>query len=227
MATIKPDVTLKDYQGFIEEVYGGQNVWHFSRRDLLTNAQRFLMRSLKGVRKNDPEAVIQHLIVSTGFFLSLMTRLRIDVADVTWRRFPYLCSYCASVPCVCKEKKVAGRLAVPIDESKKPSTVREFQTMFEAIYPARSRTLAHAAIHLAEELGEVSESFLSFKGTHTQRDYQSFVLESADMFSCYFGVCNSLGMDLADRLAAYYPNGCHKCINTPCTCTYETTLSLD
>lgn len=227
MTAIRPNVSIRGYQDFIEAVYGEQNAWHFSRRDLLTNTQRFLMRSMKGVRKDDIDAVVKNLIVSTGFFVSLMTRLRIDIDAVTWRRFPYMCSYCASAPCACKAKKVKKRLKVTVDEKKRPKTLHDFQQMFEHIYPAEKRTLEHAAIHLAEELGEVSEVFLSFKGTHAHRDYDNFILESADMFSCYFGVCNSLGIDFANELATYYPNGCHKCKKAPCECTYEATLSLD
>lgn len=98
--------------------------------------------------------------------------------------------------------------------------------MFQTIYPSEKRTLEHAGIHLAEELGEVSEAFLFFKGTHNEVDYKNFVIESADLMSCYFGVFNSLSIDMAEKLAEYYSDNCHRCHKLPCECTYADMMSM-
>lgn len=220
MAALKPDTSMGEYQRFIQEVYGDLNVRHFDSLDLLTNTQRFLMRGMKGIRKNDTEKIVENLIISMGWFLSLMNRLNISLEEVIWQRFPYLCSYCGYAPCVCKAKKVLSRQSVVVDDTRKPTTLAAFQLMFQDIYPREKRTLEHAGIHLAEELGEVSEAFLFFRGTHDEQAYTNFTRESADLMSCYFGVFNSLDTSLSERVASYYSNNCHKCHQGPCQCTY-------
>lgn len=88
MAALRPDLTIREYQEFIEKVYGDTNVRHFSRRDLLTNVQRFLMRGMKGIRKHEPKRIATSLVISTGWLLSLMNRLHIDMEDITMETVP-------------------------------------------------------------------------------------------------------------------------------------------
>jgi len=106
MVFVKRDTTIKEYQNFIKEVYGLPNDRYFSIWDMLTNVERFAMRGLKGIRKKDKERTKINLLVSLSWFMSMMNQFHIDIENEIWKRFPYLCSYCASCPCLCKEKKV-------------------------------------------------------------------------------------------------------------------------
>ncbi len=220
MASVKPNTTIKEYRAFVEEVYGLSNDRYFSVADMLANVERFIMRGLKGIRKNDKEKARINLLVSFSWFASMMNQLHIDIEDEIWKRFPYLCSYCATCPCSCKEKKLEKRQRVFIDEKKRPKTLEEFQNMFSKIYLPEKRSIEHAGVHLAEELGEFSEAILTYRGGHRDEDFENIELEAADLFSCFIGVFNSLGMNLAKELSIMFSNNCHVCKNAPCTCNF-------
>ena len=220
MPQVKINTTIKEYQQFVKDVYGLPNDRYFSLQDMLANVERFMMRSLKGIRKNDNEKLKLNLIVSLSWFMSIMNQLHIDIEEEVWKRFPYMCSYCASCPCVCKAQKIQTRQKVTADESRRPKTMGEFQKMFADIYPASSRTLDYAGVHLAEEMGEITESILNYRGNHDDKDFQNIILESADLISCIMGVFNSLQIDLAQELSVMFKENCHVCKKAPCVCSF-------
>ncbi len=220
MASVKPNTTIREYQEFVQEVYGLPNDRYFGKGEMITNIERFAMRALKGIRKGDKEKTRINLIISLSWFISLMNRFHIDLENEIWKRFPYLCSYCGSCPCSCKEKKIKKRQKVFIDNSKHPKTLKEFQTMFSKIYPPQKRTLEHAGVHLAEELGELSEVLMRYHGTHEDEDFKKVPKESADLFSCLMGVFNSLKIDVAKELSKMFSNNCHVCKKAPCECNF-------
>lgn len=220
MTSVKPNITIKEYQSFIKEVYGLPNDRYFSTQDMATNMERFAMRGLKGIRQGNEEKTKINLLISLSWFMSLMNQLHIDLEKEAWERFPYLCSYCATCPCTCKEKGIKERQKVPIDESKRPKTLKDFQEMFDEIYPAKSRTLEHAGVHLAEEVGELGEAIMTYRGGHQDEDFEQVALEAADLFSCFITVFNSSGMDMAQELSSLFANNCHACKNAPCTCSF-------
>ena len=180
MASVQANTTINEYQNFVKEVYGLPNDRYFSVWDMITNVERFAMRGLKGIRKGDKEKTKINLLISLSWFTSMMNQLHINIENEVWERFPYLCSYCGSCPCVCKEEKVQERQKVPIDETKRPKTFEDFQNMFNKIYPAEKRTLEHAGIHLAEELGEFSEVMLNYRGSHKDEDFKKMLLEGRE-----------------------------------------------
>lgn len=220
MASIKLDTTIKEYQNFIKEVYGLPNDRYFGLSNMLTNVERFTMRSLKGIRKDDKKKTKINLLVSFSWLISIMNQLHIDIENETWKRFPYLCSYCASCSCSCKEKRIEERQKVFIDEKKRPKTLEEFQVMFNKIYPAEKRSIEHAGVHLAEEVGEFSEAILIYRGGHKDEDFKNVELEAADLISCFMSVFNSLEISIAKELSIMFSNNCHSCKNVPCTCNF-------
>ena len=138
-----------------------------------------------------------------------------------WHRFPYLCSYCGKSPCSCVTTHPAERQKIAVDENKRPKTLAEFQVMFKEIYPSETRTLEHAGVHLAEELGEFSEAILFYRGRHKDADFERITLETADLFSCFMGIFNSIEVNVAEELARMFSENCHVCKKTPCECTFE------
>ncbi len=221
MASIKEDTTIKEYQDFVKEVYGLSNDRYFGIWDMLANLERFTMRGLKGVRKEDKDKIKVNLLISFSWLMSMMNQLRINIEDEIWKRFPRVCSYCAQCPCSCKEKKIEKRQKSVVDENKRPKTLRYFQNMFSEIYPPETRTLEHAGIPLAEELGEFAESILIYRGTHKEDDFFKIPLEAADLFSCLMGVFNSFGVNVAKELSIMFSDNCHVCKNNPCKCSFE------
>ncbi len=221
MASVKKDTTITEYQDFVQEVYGLNNDRYFNTEGMLTQIQRFAMQALKGIRKNDREKTKLNLIISISWFTSLMNQLHIKLEEEIWQRFPYLCSYCATLSCSCAVTHPAERKETVKDESKRPKTLAEFQIMFEKIYPAESRTLEHAGVHLAEELGEFSEAILLYRGQHQDKDFERITFEAADLFSCFMGVFNSIKANYAEELALLFSENCHVCKKAPCECTFE------
>ena len=228
MASVKQNTTIKDYQNFVKEVYGLPNDRYFNLWDMVINVERFMMRGLKSIRKEDKEKTKVNLLISFSWFMSIMNQLHIDIENQVWKRFPYLCSYCGSCPCSCKEKNIKERKNVPINESKRPRTLEEFQDMFEKIYPAERRNIEHAGVHLAEEAGEFSEALMTYRGGHRDEDFKNLELEAADFFSCIMSIFNSLGISVAKEISIMFSNNCHVCKNAPCTCNFKdiTTFQL-
>lgn len=226
MASVKPNTTIKGYQDFVKEVYGINNDRNFNLRDMLSNIERFAMRALKGIRKGDKEKTKINLLISVSWFVSMMNQLHIDLEDAVWNRFPYLCSYCASCPCACKDKKIKKRKRVIIDGSRRPKTFEDFQKMFRKIYPPENRTIEHAGVHLAEEVGELSEAVLAYRGLHEEKDFKNLVLESADLFSCFISVFNSLEVNAIGEISKMFSNNCHVCRNAPCTCNFNNIVNF-
>ncbi len=220
MPQVKVNTTIKEYQHFIKDVYELPNDRYFSLQDMLANVERFMMRSLKGIRKNDDDKLKLNLLVSLSWFMSMMNQLHIDIEEEMWKRFPCVCSYCASCPCVCKAQKIQTRQTVTADDGKRPKTMKEFQEMFGKIYPPSNRTLDHAGVHLAEEMGEVTEAILNYRGSHNDDDFRNVILESADLISCIMGVFNSLQIDLAQELSVMFSENCHVCKKVPCACNF-------
>jgi len=220
MPSINTNSRLKEYQEFIRIVYGLPNDRHFNSNDMLANVERFIMRGLKGIRKNDQAKIKTNLVIALSWFTSLMNQLHIDIEKEIWERFPYLCSYCGNCPCSCKKEKLTERQMIVTDNKKRPKSLSGFQEMFEKIYPSKYRTVEHAGIHLAEEMGELSESFLAYQGNRDKSDLDKIRLEAADLFSCLMGIFNSIKIDLAAELSNIFSNNCHVCKKAPCECSF-------
>jgi NTP pyrophosphatase (non-canonical NTP hydrolase) len=100
-------------------------------------------------------------------------------------------------------------------------TFENFQRMFEKIYPSKKRTIEDAGIHLAEEMGELAEAFLAYRGKHKEADFKRIKIESADLLSCIMGVCNSLKINFAKELSKMFSENCHVCKKAPCICKFH------
>ncbi len=221
MVRVSQNTSIREYQAFNKSVYRKSNDKYFGVSDMLGQIQRFAMRGLKGIRKGDHESAKNNLIISFSWLMSLLNRPGIDIEDEIWKRFPYKCSYCASVPCSCKEVKPNFRHIIEVDHALRPGTMKGFQQMFEKIYPASARTLDHACVHFAEEIGEFTEAMLAFRSSRSDADFENIKCEAADYFSCFLGIFNSLNVDLAQELANLFKSNCHVCEKAPCDCSFD------
>lgn len=212
---------MTDFQNFINGVYGVPDDRMFSIPDLLSNHERFTMRALKGLRKGDTKKLKANLLISFSWLMAIVNRLHINIENVTWERFPFCCSYCAKAPCQCKEIKPKKRKITPANTVLKPKTLHGFQRMFYEIYPPSKRSLQHAGVHLAEEIGEVSEAVYVFLGEHRELEFKEIQNEIADCISCFFAMANSADINVAKELAETFINNCHVCHNAPCTCNFS------
>ncbi|MBI2013746.1 MAG: hypothetical protein HYS87_02895 [Candidatus Colwellbacteria bacterium] len=218
--------SLADFQRFIHKVYAMPDARLYSLEDLLTHQQRFAMRAIKGIRKGKKIKIEFNLIIALAWLMAIANRLYVDLETRVWERFPNLCSYCGERTCVCKVMKVKKRIKIKPRRSQKPKSVAEFQAMFENIYPSNTRTLDHAGIHMAEEVGEISEAVHNFMGEHKGAQFSDIEFEMADLVSCIMGVANSAHIDIASTLSKMFSNGCHVCHKAPCTCRFSEVANI-
>lgn len=226
MPSVTKDFSLSDFQHFVKEVYGQSNDRYFNWDDVAFNVERFIMRALKGIRKGDQDKTAINLLVAQAWFMSLLNQLHIDLETEVWQRFSGVCSYCGGCPCNCQTNKAESRLVIKADETKRPKTIKDFQAMFQAIYPSSNRRLEDAGIHLAEEVGELNEALMAYRGSHDDSSFMAVSLEAADLFSCLVGTFNSLNVDMADKLAKLFSDNCHICHQAPCVCNFNDIISF-
>lgn len=213
--------SLTHFQGFINKIFDLPDDRLFSISDLVSNQERFTMRALKGIRKNDKRKLKYNLLIAFSWLMAVANRLHVNVEKTVWRRFPMHCSYCGRRPCACKKIRPLRRVKNIGRDLPKPKNLAGFQKMFNLIYPPSNRTLADAGIHLAEETGEVSEAVHIFLGEHKKNDFEDVTNEIADYASCILGVANSAKIDLAKELGRIYYRNCHVCHKVPCVCGFS------
>ena len=78
MPSVKSTTTIREYQDFVQEVYGLSNARYFDTKDMLTNIGRFTMRGIKGIRKKDVEKTKINLLIAESWYMSLMNAFRIE-----------------------------------------------------------------------------------------------------------------------------------------------------
>lgn len=220
MPSFPKDSSLAQLQQIIDEIYGLPDDRLFSVSDLISNQERFTMRALKGIRKGENKKLKTNLLIALSWLGALANRLHVDLEDAVWDRFPMLCSYCGKIPCACRKIRPAKRVKINRNNSLRPGTLSGFQEMFARIYPPDTRTLTSAGVHLAEEMGELSEAVHHFFGEHKNYIFQEITEEMADYISCVFGVASSAGIDIAKELGKMYSNNCHICHKAPCVCNF-------
>lgn len=221
MTSFSKNGSLESFQKIINEIYGLADDRLFSLPDLVANQERFTMRSLKGIRKGDQKKLKLNLLIAFSWTMAVANRLHINIEAVVLQRFPLVCSYCGKKPCVCKKMKVASRKNPKTKGKAIPKSVFELQSMFGEIYPVSSRTLSDAGIHLAEEMGELTERVYTFLGEHKNKFFNDLKNEIADYISCLFGLASSAGIDVAKELSKMYKNNCHVCHTSPCKCNFS------
>ncbi|MDH4358431.1 MAG: hypothetical protein OEV37_00570 [Candidatus Berkelbacteria bacterium] len=220
-------IKLRDFQKNIYEVYGLSDDRHFSVPDLVANQNRFTMRALKGIRKNDKRKIEINLIIAFCWMVAIANRLHIDLENKVWKRFPNRCSYCGKSPCQCKIISPRKRKKLNVKSDNRPANISEFQHMFNKIYPAKLRTKIDAGIHLAEETGEVGETISIYLGEHKSTQFTAIKDELADWVSTMFGLANSLEFDVEKELERSFKNGCHACKSIPCKCNFSYIANFD
>ncbi len=222
MAKFTKDQSIKDFQRFIREVYSVTNDRLYSTWDLLTHIQRFAMRGMKGVRRNDKKKIEQNLLISFAFLMAVANRLHIDAEEELWWRFPGLCPYCGRVPCTCRHGKRPSNRKKKLIESidGRPQSLNDYQKLFDQIYPAKGTSLVNTSIHFAEEVGELAEAVQTFSGRHTRKHFDDVLLELADLVSNVFTFANSAKINLAESLEKMYSDSCNVCHKSPCVCHF-------
>jgi len=218
MAKFLQTDSLADFQKLTDVLYTAPDDKLFSLFDLVSILARYSMRTIKGIRKGDMVLTKDSLLKALSWLMTVANRLKIDLDQALWKRFPGVCSYCGDAPCVCQERHVKKRVKIREEHGKKPRTLEATQSKMAEIYPRASRTLEHAGIHLAEEMGEVSEAIRRHYSAPEEKHFASIKSELADYLSCLYNIANSADINVAEELAHRYHNNCYDCHTVPCSC---------
>lgn len=215
--TTEHDYVLRDLQELNTVIYGIPNDRRYSLVDIISYIHDHSTRLLKSVRKNDHQYTKYYICSAFSWTLACASRMHIEVADEMWKCFPGCCPYCSGRPCICKQR---GNSRSNLERKQcELVTVSEWQKMLGEIYPGN--TLTDSAMHLAEEIGELSVSSRNYQRTSDEDHLAKFIEEVIDVFANLFAVSTCLKISLGDALARYFSQGlCLKCRQSPCECSY-------
>jgi hypothetical protein len=122
-------------------------------------------------KKREGATFVDAICKALGWYFPLMAKFKVSsIEEIIFRKYPYVCPYCRLKPhedIVCKTTRgtsktvdhVALRNAYQANTTLRPTTINEWQLMFQAIYP-RSMDDARASrstLGLLEELGELAK----------------------------------------------------------------------
>jgi len=175
---------------------------------------------------------IEYLSKAIAWWLALCGKLGINsVQEMLWDKFPYRCPYCQlgrHDDKLCKAKKSSThgpdwKFLREIGENQtRPAKIKEWQQMFESIYPT-NQTDDYKAIfaRLVEELGELSEAIRIFPA---EPGY--FLSEASDVFAWLMKIQNifdnknesEVGELLTKQMAMNYPEVCLDCNQSIFSC---------
>jgi NTP pyrophosphatase (non-canonical NTP hydrolase) len=228
---------LDDLYRMVAHIYGQQN----EERSLSTTFTHFvevcgMLTIHDRPRVRNGIDVETALCKALGWYFPLMAKLKVDsVEELVFRKYPYACPYCRLVPhddIKCKtikgvEKTVnheALRAKYNENKDRRPSSLDDWQRMFQAIYPRQVHDQpGRSTSGLFEELGELAEAIRVF-----DRHPKFFVGEAADVFSYLMGLANEHFLraeasgegpfSLEEAFIRQYPGLCPQCGYQVCVC---------
>lgn len=229
----KPE-TVSDLQEYLKSLYGDVN----AGRDV-EYIFSYLFRNVSYLSRAIPRGqnCVQNFIKTFSWLFAIANKLEIDLQESYLRKYPEVCPYCITRPCVCsktnkkpvsyiKEWKIQEELGVKynIARSANPNpSIDSFVEKTNDLYPANTHIWKAAGptfhfFRLLEELGEVHEAYTSFcKGTKNKIEIEN---ELADCFAWTLSAWGIyyLGESLQDSFITYYYNSCPVCSSDPCKC---------
>ena len=230
-------VRLDDLYKMVAHIYSEQNAHRPARETFAHFVEVCGMLALNDRQKKREEVTIESaLCKALGWYFPLMAKFRVaSVEELIFRKFPYACPYCRQCPhddgrC----KTVRGttrtvnhaevRAVYERNAKKRPTSLNEWQRMFQEIYPRNIEDRSgRSTVGLLEELGELAEAVRVF-----DRYPKYFAGEAADVFSYLMGLANEYALrlerdtekvfSLEDEFIQRYPGLCVQCGYTVCVC---------
>lgn len=185
-------------------------------------------------KRREVFTVTDALCKALGWYFPLLAKMRIKSAEeVIFRKFPFTCPYCRQTPhvdAICKQVRgLQGTVnhdsvneMYRLNYRKMPTSLDEWQDMFQQIYPRSLDDRGRSTIGLLEELGELGEAIRVF-----EKHPKYFIGEAADTFSYLMGIANEHKLRLQaqdsdfsfeDEYLKRYPGLCTQCGSRVCMC---------
>ncbi len=207
--------TINDLVKKIEEIYGVPDDRLYDLEDHFYFERKFLLRFAEA---SDLKEKVKNLLIALAWFLGMVRRFHLDPEDDIFRRYPYKCPFCLSLPCVCKDDAPKKSLKTGRPTAFKPKTIREWQKMFLKIYPKdREKMLTEKIFRTHEDLHHLFRTFRKTLGKTKIKDIKKV---TADHFVLYLRLFNVWKKDLGEEFGKLFSSGCYVCHKTPCECFY-------
>lgn len=228
--------SISEFQGYFKGLFGNSNkdrnveyIYSY-----LTRNCSYLSRSI--LREGDNK---NYFVKSFSWLFALSEKLEINLEEALRKKFPDVCPYCISSPCICAETakkppQYKAEWEIKRELEHKYLALTNFQPAgsfsinnavlsVNKIYPAnRAVWAAYGSTYhfsrLFEEIGEVHEAYGAF--VSNERTIANTRDELADVFAWLlsaWGIQNK-ETPLSDALIEYYYEGCPVCRSNPCKC---------
>lgn len=228
--------SVSEFQNYIKDLFGNANTSHSFEYiySYLTRNSSYLSRSILRSGEN-----IDFFIKSFSWLFALSDKLNIDLEAALRKKFPDVCPYCISTPCVCAETgkkpphyKAEWVIKTELNDkyfslinanSTKTLSLDNAVIGINTLYPAnRSIWAAYGSTYhfsrLFEEIGEIHEGYGAF--ATKERSIDNLRDELADVFAWLlsaWGIAHKQ-LPLSDAFIKYYYDGCPVCNSNPCKC---------
>lgn len=215
---ILPPVSLGDWQRMIWGIYREKDLRDYTISDMVLCLIGTYRGIAQGIRKESREEVLSALPKAFIWLLSSCSMLDLDMERIVWAKYPGLCPYCgAGQYCSCIAQPEKLTILYRNDGGIPPSSLDEWQRMFEKIYGRVNRLVALTTVgfHFGEELSEVSTAF-RFRDREDGR--QALGDELADVFAWLMALAIRYNVILGILAYTVYPGVCDTCKNPKCTC---------
>jgi NTP pyrophosphatase (non-canonical NTP hydrolase) len=221
-ANLEKPKTLYDMQRMNEYIYGERNRANYTTEQLVARLVEETTHLLELVRKDYRRGFGKKIADVVSWHSAVTNRLKIDIQDAMWEKYPGVCSYCLRPrDCQCgiehpeeiKDKDFRLRSYRLYRDGREPHTFVEHQALHARLYAWQHKKEFPiiVASHIVEEAGEVSEAFRHEHWEHMEE-------EMADVLGWAFTLANRMEIDLSDTIWEYYPYACPDCKAGPCVC---------
>ncbi|KKU52268.1 MAG: hypothetical protein UX72_C0007G0016 [Parcubacteria group bacterium GW2011_GWA2_47_10] len=210
--------TLDELQGMFAGIYTECNDKHYHDTDLMFRLYEIVMKCLESLRKENDAEIIERLPHIFSWLCAFCNRSNIHLSEAVWHKYPNVCPYgLEERGCVCITREEVYNPTLPEllrfrnDYRNMPSTMKEFQDMFDRIYGPVNKVKSKVAVlcHLAEEVGEVGKDYRT-------KNREGLEAEVADTFAWLCGLSARLAVDLEDLVWKSYPGVCNSCHKDVC-----------
>lgn len=235
MKTQSTPQSITEFQAYLAELYGEANQKRSS--DYLYG---YLSRSVAYLGKNLAKNKVdeQHFMRVLSWLFALANYYDRDLQKCLFSRFPSICLYCLTSPCICFKTKKQPVNYIPAYKASKEridkfavfsNTNRDWSlssaiSTLAKIYPNNEIIWHHAGpwylvAKMQEEVGELHEAISKFASG--KKTISAIEGELADTFAWVLSAWNIVFPDrsLDDAMVSYYYQDCPVCTKLPCSCT--------
>lgn len=226
--------SINEFQTYMAGLYGQVN----SKRTI-DYLYGYLSRSVAYLGKNLAQNKVedQHFMRALSWLFSVANYYDLKLQNCLFSRFPSICPYCLTSPCICFKTKKQPASFIPAYKASKErverfsvftNTNRDWSlssatSTLAKIYPNNEIIWHHAGpwylvAKMQEEIGELHEAMSKFASG--EKSISTIEEELADTFawilSAWSITCPSRSLD--DAMVDYYYQGCAVCKKYPCIC---------